>query len=81
MHRLFQSKEATLTRLSRLGLTARESEVLTWVAQGKGNGDIALILGISPRTIEKHLQRIYEKLGVETRTAAALWALQDRRDE
>jgi len=52
-------------------LTAREREVLEWVAAGKTNRDIAALLGARPRTIEKHLERIYEKLGVETRTAAA----------
>jgi DNA-binding CsgD family transcriptional regulator len=52
-------------------LTPREREVLEWVAAGKTNRDIAAILGARPRTIEKHLERIYEKLGVETRTAAA----------
>jgi DNA-binding CsgD family transcriptional regulator len=51
-------------------LTAREREVLEWVAAGKTNRDIGAILGASPRTIEKHLERVYEKLGVETRTAA-----------
>lgn len=53
-------------------LTAREREVLDWVAAGKTNRDIAAILGASPRTVEKHLERIYEKLGVETRTAAVM---------
>jgi DNA-binding CsgD family transcriptional regulator len=53
-------------------LTPREREVLDWVAAGKTNRDIATILGASPRTVEKHLERIYEKLGVETRTAAAM---------
>jgi len=52
-------------------LTAREREVLEWVAAGKTNRDIAALLGAKPRTIEKHLERVYEKLGVETRTAAA----------
>ena len=52
------------------GLTAREHEVLQWLCGGKTDRDIAEILGISPRTVHKHLQRIYEKLGVETRTAA-----------
>jgi DNA-binding CsgD family transcriptional regulator len=56
-------------------LTPREREVLDWVAAGKTNRDIAAILGASPRTVEKHLERIYEKLGVETRTAAAMRAL------
>jgi DNA-binding CsgD family transcriptional regulator len=57
-------------------LTAREREVLHWVAGGKTNRDIAAILGASPRTVEKHLERIYEKLGVETRTAAAMRAIE-----
>ncbi len=52
-------------------LTARESEVLLWVARGKTNRDIAEILGMSPRTVNKHLEHVFEKLGVETRTAAA----------
>ncbi|MEZ5729046.1 MAG: helix-turn-helix transcriptional regulator [Burkholderiaceae bacterium] len=52
-------------------LTPRESEVLVWVARGKTNRDIADILGMSPRTVNKHLEHVFEKLGVETRTAAA----------
>ena len=52
-------------------LTAREGEVLLWVARGKTNRDIADILGMSPRTVNKHLEHVFEKLGVETRTAAA----------
>ena len=56
-------------------LTARERGVLHWVAAGKTDRDVAAILGISPRTVHKHLQRIYEKLGVETRTAAVMRAL------
>ena len=51
-------------------LTAREREVLQWLSGGKTDRDIACILGISPRTVHKHLQHLYEKLGVETRTAA-----------
>ena len=51
-------------------LTAREREVLHWVAAGKTNAQIADILAASPRTIGKHLENIYAKLGVETRTAA-----------
>lgn len=51
-------------------LTCRERQVLQWLGSGKTDKDIATILGISPRTVHKHLQRIYEKLGVETRTAA-----------
>ncbi|CAM5435333.1 response regulator [Thauera sp.] len=51
-------------------LTQREMDVLGWVARGKTNRDVAEILGMSPRTVNKHLEHIYEKLGVETRTAA-----------
>ena len=56
-------------------LTGREREVLQWLAGGKTDKDIGAILGISPRTVHKHLQRIYEKLGVETRTAAVVRSL------
>lgn len=59
----------------RLGLTRREVEVLTWVSDGKTNAEIGQILGRSPRTVQKHLEHIFEKLGVETRTAAAVRAL------
>lgn len=65
--------------LGALGLTARESEVLFWIAQGKSNPDIALILGTSPRTIHKHVENIFRKLGCETRAAAALRALERLR--
>ena len=57
------------------GLTPREAEVLYWVARGKTNRDIGDILGSSPATVKKHLEHVYEKLGVETRTAAASLAL------
>ncbi len=57
------------------GLTAREAEVLYWVVKGKINRDIGDILGASPATVKKHLERIYAKLGVETRTAAAAMAI------
>lgn len=53
-------------------LTRRETEVLKWVRQGKSNKEIAVILGIEPKTVAKHLERIFKKLGVENRTAAAL---------
>lgn len=54
-----------------LGLSAREGEVAAWLAQGKSNRDIAAILGLSPRTVTKHVEQIFVKLGVENRTAAA----------
>ncbi|MDA7416466.1 response regulator transcription factor [Xenophilus arseniciresistens] len=63
-----------------LKLTAREAEVLYWVAKGKTNKDIGDILGSSPATAKKHLERIYVKLGVETRTAAAAVALKRIRE-
>lgn len=56
-------------------LTTREAEVLHWVAQGKTNRDIGDILGTSPRTVHKHLEHVFAKLGVETRTSAAAMAI------
>lgn len=56
-------------------LTAREAEVLYWGAKGKINRDIADIVGASPGTVKKHLERVFAKLGVETRTAAAAMAM------
>lgn len=60
---------------SRVPLTKRETEVLLWLARGKSNRDIAQILNISYRTIDKHLEQIYPKLGVETRTSAVAMAI------
>src|SRR4051812_47489899 len=60
---------------SEFGLTTREREVLSWLSKGKTNRDIAQILGLSPRTVDKHLEQIYAKLGVENRTAAAAIAV------
>jgi len=57
------------------GLTMREGEVLVWVANGKSNRDIGIILNLSPRTINKHMERVHRKLGVENRTMAAAMAL------
>jgi len=62
--------------LVKLGLSPRVAEVLLWVAQGKTNGDIAQILGISESTVKKHLLDIFQTLGVETRTAASLRAIE-----
>ena len=64
---------------SELGLTTREGEVLSWLSKGKTNRDIAQILGLSPRTVDKHLEQIYAKLGVENRTAAAAIATNTNR--
>jgi DNA-binding CsgD family transcriptional regulator len=60
----------------RFGLTPREGEVLIWVAQGKTNPEIGVILGIQPSTVRTHLERVFVKLGVETRHTAALRALE-----
>ena len=57
-------------RMPDVPLTARETEVLSWLAKGKTNRDIADILGMSHRTVNKHLEHIFQKLGVETRSAA-----------
>lgn len=71
------SDESAFSALSQaFGLTAREAEVLYWVVKGKINRDIADILGASPATVKKHLERIHAKMGVETRTAAAAMAIQ-----
>lgn len=65
------SLRASTQRLQDAALTPRETEVLGWLAKGKTNRDIAQILGMSPRTVNKHLEHVFEKLGVETRAAAA----------
>lgn len=72
-----ESNDTTIqTSMSQqFGLTAREAEVLYWVVKGKINRDIGDILGTSPATVKKHLERIHAKMGVETRTAAAAMAL------
>lgn len=70
-----QHTERRPDALAPLGLSRRETEALAWVAEGKTNAEIAIILGTSARTIDKHLERVFRKLGVETRTAAAAVAL------
>ena len=57
---------------TRFELTQREAEVLIWIAKGKANKDIGEILGLSPRTVNKHLEQIFVKLGVENRASAAV---------
>jgi DNA-binding NarL/FixJ family response regulator len=59
-----------------LGLTFREAEILMWISRGKTNKEVGMILGSSPRTINKHLEHIFEKLGVVTRAAAVSMVLQ-----
>ena len=62
--------------LESLGLSPREAQVLLWIAQGKNNEEIGLILGASRNTIKKHVLHVLEKLGVETRNAAAIRAIE-----
>jgi DNA-binding CsgD family transcriptional regulator len=71
--RIARSRAALLLEESRdeLALTVRERQILAWVARGKTNGEIAEMLWIAPSTVRKHLENVYAKLGVRTRTAAA----------
>ena len=66
---------ATAALRDRFELTLRESDVLLWIANGKTNREIGQILDMSPRTVNKHLEQIFRKLGVENRTAAAATAI------
>jgi DNA-binding NarL/FixJ family response regulator len=72
----FQPDFSSSAPLEGLGLTAREAEVLLWVAQGKSNPEIGSILGTAENTVKKHLQHIFEKVGVDNRNAAAIRALE-----
>jgi DNA-binding NarL/FixJ family response regulator len=72
----FQPNFDSAEPLMKLGLTPRVAEALLWVAQGKTNGEIAQILGISESTVKKHLLEIFQTLGVETRSAATLRAIE-----
>ena len=74
--REFRPDFSSAEPLIQLGLTPRAAEALLWVAQGKTNSDVATILGISESTVKKHVQEIFEKLGVETRSAATGRALE-----
>ncbi|TCS59929.1 LuxR family two component transcriptional regulator [Primorskyibacter sedentarius] len=60
--------------LTAFGLTAREAEVLLWLSHGKTNRDIADILSVSARTVNKHLEQVFHKMGVDNRTSAAVMA-------
>lgn len=60
---------------ARYGLTDREAEVLLWVSRGKANREISEILGISPRTVNKHLEQVFQKMGIENRASAAAAAV------
>lgn len=74
--REFKPDFSSAKSLLGFGLTPRAAETLLWLAQGKTNGDIATILGITESTVKKHVQEIFEKLGVETRGAATVRALE-----
>lgn len=78
LFKLSQDSEIQVRNLLRdtYGLTEREAEVLFWLAKGKTNREIAQILSLSPRTVNKHLEPVYKKLGVENRTSAAAVCLQ-----
>ena len=64
------SVEFSLAHLALLGLTPRQCEVMQWISEGKRDREIATILGLSTRTVEKHVCHIFDKLKVETRIAA-----------
>lgn len=74
--REFKPDFSSSSPLLKLGLTPRAAEALLWLAQGKTNSDIATILGITESTVKKHVQEMFDKLGVETRGAATLRALE-----
>lgn len=75
----FDDAAQTLDLAARFGLTAREADVLLWLSRGKTNRDIGDIIGMAPRTVNKHLEHIFAKLNVETRAAAAAIAIQASR--
>jgi DNA-binding CsgD family transcriptional regulator len=60
----------------RFGLTARESQLLYWLTRGKSNREMGIILGISARTVDKHLQHVFEKMDVGSRHAAVVQAIE-----
>jgi len=77
LFRLTERREGDAERLlaERHGLTSREAEVLIWISRGKQNREISEILHISPRTVNKHLEQIFEKMGVENRASATAIAV------
>ncbi|MEY4384921.1 MAG: hypothetical protein RLY20_204 [Verrucomicrobiota bacterium] len=75
-HAGFKADFSSAAPLEALGLSAREAEILLWVAQGKSNSETGVILHISAATVKKHLEHIYEKLGVEGRNGATLRAVE-----
>ncbi|MDN4633384.1 response regulator [Sphingomonas sp. PsM26] len=77
LFRLAETLDGAEERLlaTRHGLTDREAEVLLWISRGKANREISEILGISPRTVNKHLEQVFEKMGIENRASAAAAAV------
>ena len=77
LFRLGEQREGDLERqlAERHGLTSREAEVLLWISRGKQNREVGEILSISPRTVNKHLEQIFQKIGVENRASAAAIAV------
>jgi DNA-binding NarL/FixJ family response regulator len=77
LFRLIETREGDAERrlAERHGLTSREAEVLFWISRGKQNREVSAILKISPRTVNKHLEQIFEKMGVENRTSATAIAV------
>jgi DNA-binding NarL/FixJ family response regulator len=72
----FSANFTSAVPLEKLGLSPREAEILLWIAQGKTNYETGIILNISAATVKKHLEHVYEKLGVEGRNVATLRALE-----
>jgi DNA-binding CsgD family transcriptional regulator len=72
---LEERRPQSISDFEKAGVTRREAEILYWIGQGKTDPDIALLLSISPRTVQKHIEHIFTKLGVETRTAAVMRSL------
>ena len=77
LFRLTETREGDAERLlaERHGLTSREAEVLFWISRGKQNREVSAILKISPRTVNKHLEQVFEKMGVENRASATAIAV------
>jgi len=77
LFRLNEQREGDQQRLlaETHGLTSREAEVLLWISRGKQNREMSEILNISPRTVNKHLEQVFRKLGVENRSSAAAIAV------
>jgi DNA-binding CsgD family transcriptional regulator len=74
----FDDAAQAIDLAARFGLTAREAEVLLWLSRGKTNRDISDIVGMAPRTVNKHLEHVFAKLNVETRAAATAIAIHAR---